>query len=221
MAKSKKEPVDSSAETVVTDTYRTLAVPSRGLYKEKGSKFLAFAYPVENEDQVRACIEVLHKEYFDARHHCYAYVLGLRQEIYRTNDDGEPSATAGRPIHGQILSRGLTNVLVVVVRYFGGTKLGTSGLIHAYKTAALDALQQAEVVEKIVMKRYLVKFPYERMNQAMRIVKDLQLQILSQDAGLECTLHIAVRLSGSDRCYGKFVEERFEIRESDGSICLN
>lgn len=210
MAKQRKN-VEEEVTASLSDTYKTIAAPSEGLYKEKGSKFLAFAYPVQTESKIKEHLESLRKQYYDARHHCYAYVLGPRQEVYRANDDGEPSATAGRPIHGQILSQGLTDVLVVVVRYFGGTKLGTSGLINAYKTATLDALQQAEVIEKIVMQRYRIRFPYEQMNQVMRIVKDLQLQVVEQQSDLQCVLVLAVRLSESQRCYDKFVEERFEI----------
>lgn len=193
------------------DTFRTLSAPSEGLYKEKGSKFLAFAYPVESEEEIKRHLENLRKIYYDARHHCYAYVLGAKQETYRANDDGEPSSTAGKPIHGQILSFGLTNVLIVVVRYFGGTKLGTSGLITAYKTAAADALGKASVVEKTVMRHYLICFPYERMNRVMRIVKELQLQVIGQDADTECRMKIAVRLSESDRCVEKFQEERISL----------
>lgn len=196
---------------VCRDTYLTLASPAQGLYKEKGSKFLAFAYPVENEDQIKNHLEALHKEYFDARHHCYAYILGARQESYRANDDGEPSGTAGRPIHGQILSAGLTNVLVVVVRYFGGIKLGTSGLINAYKTATADALQQAEKTEKIVTKLFLARFPYEQMNLTMRLVKELQLQVLRQEADMECRLWLSVRLSDAARCQKRFEEERISL----------
>lgn len=210
MARQKKN-VGEEVPALLSDTYKTIAAPSEGLYKEKGSKFLAFAYPVQTESKIKEHLEALRKQYYDARHHCYAYVLGPRQEVYRANDDGEPSATAGRPIHGQILSQGLTDILVVVVRYFGGTKLGTSGLINAYKTATLDALQQAEVIEKIVMQRYRVRFPYEQMNQVMRIVKDLQLQVVEQQSDMQCVLILAVRLSESQRCYDKFVEERFDI----------
>lgn len=193
------------------DTYLTLASPAQGLYKEKGSKFLAFAYPVETEQEIKEIIEKLRKEYYDARHHCYAYVLGARQEIYRANDDGEPSSTAGKPIHGQILSYGLTNVLVVVVRYFGGTKLGTSGLINAYKTATNDALGQARTIEKIVMRQYELSFPYEQMNQVMRIIKDLHLQVLGQEADNECRMRVAVRLSDCARCEEKWVDARISF----------
>lgn len=196
------------------DTYWTLASPAQGLYKEKGSKFLSFAYPVADEEQARSRMEALRKEYFDARHHCYAYVLGARQETYRANDDGEPSGTAGRPIHGQILSAGLTNVLVAVVRYFGGIKLGTSGLINAYKTAAADALRQAEKEEKIVTRQFVAHFPYGQMNTAMRLAKEMQLQILKQEADTECHLLIAVRLSEAARCQKRFEEERIPLEEA-------
>lgn len=209
MAQSKQD--NPSAGEGATDTFLTLAEPSQGLYKEKGSKFLAFAYPVETETQIKAHLETLRKEYYDARHHCYAYVLGTKQETYRVNDDGEPSGTAGRPIHGQILSRRLTDILVVVVRYFGGTKLGTSGLINAYKTATADALQQAKIEERIVMRHHEVRFPYEEMNKVMRIVKDLQLKILGQEAGERCELRFAVRQAQEEMCLKKFREERLEI----------
>ena len=132
------------------DTYHTIAAPAEGLYKEKGSKFLAFAYPVHNTDEVKQHLEALRKEYFDARHHCYAYILGPTKEVYRANDDGEPSGTGGRPIHGQLLSADLTDTLVVVVRYFGGILLGASGLANAYKTAARDAITNATIIEKTI-----------------------------------------------------------------------
>ena len=197
------------------DTFRTLSAPSEGLYKEKGSKFLAFAYPVQSEEEIRRHIESLRKTYYDARHHCYAYVLGAKQEIYRVNDDGEPSSTAGKPSNGQILSFGLTDVLIVVGRYFGGTKLGTSGLITAYKTASAEALAKASIVEKTVMRHYALQFPYEQMNRVMRIVKELQLQVTGQEADTECHMKIAVRLSESARCMKKFQEERIAIQQID------
>lgn len=211
MAKTDKQAPPEPQVAAPGDTYLTLSAPAQGLYKEKGSKFLSFAYPVETEQEIKEIIEKLRKEYYDARHHCYAYVLGARQEFYRANDDGEPSSTAGKPIHGQILSYGLTNVLVVVVRYFGGTKLGTSGLINAYKTATNDALAQAETIEKIVMRRYELRFPYEQMNQVMRIVKDLRLQVLGQEADNECRMYVAVRLSDCSRCEEKWGEARISF----------
>lgn len=211
MAKTDKQAPPEPQVAAPGDTYLTLSAPAQGLYKEKGSKFLSFAYPVETEQEIKEIIEKLRKEYYDARHHCYAYVLGYRQEVYRANDDGEPSSTAGKPIHGQILSYGLTNVLVVVVRYFGGTKLGTSGLINAYKTATDDALAQAKTVEKTVMRSYELRFPYEQMNQVMRIVKDLRLQVLGQEADSECRMRVAVRLSDCARCEEKWVDARISF----------
>ena len=134
---------------VAEDTYRTIEGTSTGIYREKGSKFIAIARPVCTEDEIKSIVEDLRKEYYDARHHCYAYILGAKGEKWRVNDDGEPSGTAGKPIHGQLLSFNVTNVLVVVVRYFGGTKLGVSGLINAYKSATQDALQNATVITKL------------------------------------------------------------------------
>ena len=158
------------------DTFKSISGPSEGLYKEKGSKFLAFAYPVVSEEEVRTVLDRIRKEYYDARHHCYAYRLGLTGNVWRYNDDGEPSSTAGRPIYGQILSRELSDVLIVVVRYFGGTKLGVPGLIRAYKTAAADALDHARTVEKVASERYAVTFDYVAMDRVMRILKDMGIQ---------------------------------------------
>lgn len=181
------------------DTYRTLAAPAEGLYKDKGSKFLAFAYPVSSEAEVKTHIDRIKKEYFDARHHCYAYALGPKGENFRANDDGEPSGTAGRPIHGQILSAGLTNVLVVVVRYFGGILLGTSGLIVAYKEATKDALSQAKVKECTVDQRYKIEFDYLSMNSVMKILKDFSLVPQNQQYDLTCSLEVDLRISLCER----------------------
>ncbi len=190
------------------DTYRTLAAPAEGLYKEKGSKFLAFAYPVQSEEQVKTLVEAKRKEYFDARHHCYAYILGPAKSAYRLNDDGEPSGTAGKPIHGQLLSLDLTDTLVIVVRYFGGIKLGVSGLINAYRTAARDALEQAAVVEKTVDSRYRVLFRYEQMNDVMRLLKQFDIAPLNQQYDLQCSLDFAVRQSLAPRVEEAFVNLR-------------
>lgn len=178
----------------MADTYRTIESLSEGLYKEKGSKFLSFAEPVSSLDEVKERIAYYKKAYFDARHVCYAYVLGPDGDEYRVSDDGEPSGTAGRPIHGQIRSNNLTNILVVVVRYFGGILLGTGGLIVAYKEATADALTHAMIVEKDVLFERLLAFPYEKMNEVMRVMKDTQSQILEQ--GYEnghCTLRCMVK----------------------------
>ncbi len=153
---------------------------------------------------MKAIVANLKKEYYDARHHCYAYILGYNSEKYRENDDGEPSGTAGKPICGQLRSKQLTNVLIVVVRYFGGTKLGVSGLIEAYKAAAFDALQNATIVEKIVMKQHQITFAYEQINAVMKIVKDFDLQIVSQDFDSPARLTFNVRFSDEERVLGMF-----------------
>jgi len=186
------------------DTYRTIVNRSEGIYKEKGSKFIAIALPVKDENEVKSTLEQLRKEYYDARHHCYAYVLGFDKSSWRANDDGEPSGTAGRPIHGQIQSHDLTNVLIVVIRYFGGIKLGVSGLINAYKTAAADALMQAEIVERTVNEVYELRFNYEAMNDIMKIVKDDGLQLLNTQFDMECNLNFRIRKSEADRVNEKF-----------------
>ena len=190
------------------DTYRTIAAPAEGLYKEKGSKFLAFAYPVRTTDEVKAYLDALRKQYFDARHHCYAYILGANKDAWRANDDGEPSGTGGRPIHGQLLSADLTDTLIVVVRYFGGILLGASGLANAYKTAARDAIDHAEIVERTIDVRYRLRFEYALMNDVMRIIKDFDLKPENQQFDLDCTLDLSVRQSLSVRLYDTIVNLR-------------
>jgi len=191
------------------DAYRSIPARSEGLFKDNGSRFIALAYPVETEEEVREIVAGLKKEYHDARHHCYAYRLGYRGDRFRANDDGEPSGSAGRPILGQIDSLGLSDVLVVVVRYFGGIKLGIPGLIRAYKTSTADALSQAGVVEKIAGKSFRVTFDYLSMNAVMKALKDLGLTPTGQDFGLQCALEVRVRLS---------LEDDFRNRLSD---CAN
>ena len=183
------------------DTYHTIAGPAEGLYKEKGSKFLAFAFPVRSVEEVKQHLERLRKEYFDARHHCYAYILGPRKDAYRVNDDGEPSGTGGRPIHGQLLSADLTDTLIVVVRYFGGILLGASGLANAYKAAARDAIDNAEVVEKTIDVSYRLHFEYALMNDVMRMLKELGVQPRNQEFNLDCRMDVSVRQSQSVRVY--------------------
>ena len=190
------------------DTYRTLSAPAEGIYKEKGSKFLAFAYPVQTVEEVKNHLEQLRKEYFDARHHCYAYILGPRKNAFRANDDGEPSGTGGRPIYGQLLSADLTNVLVVVVRYFGGILLGASGLAGAYKTAAYDALSHAQIMEKTIDVRYQLRFAYDAMNDVMRILKEYNLKPLEPKYDMQCSLAVEVRQSQSVRFYDAVAELR-------------
>lgn len=183
------------------DIYHTIKAPAEGIYKEKGSKFLAFAFPVVTVEEVKKHLESLRKEYFDARHHCYAYILGANKEAWRANDDGEPSGTGGRPIHGQLLSADLTDTLIVVVRYFGGILLGASGLANAYKTAARDAIEHAEIIEKTLDIRYRLHFEYALMNDVMRVIKEFGLTPLNQDFNLDCRLEVSVRQSQSVRLY--------------------
>ncbi|MFT3739131.1 MAG: YigZ family protein [Breznakibacter sp.] len=177
------------------DIYKTVDAISEGGYKEKGSKFLSYAHPVNNEESIKNVVEGHKKRYFDARHHCYAWQLGIDDIHYRANDDGEPSGTAGKPIYGQIKSFGLTNVLIVVIRYFGGVKLGTSGLINAYKLATIDCIQNATIIEKTIDEYYRVEFGYAMMNDVMKLVKEENLSTQNQFFGLSCTLDFYVRRS--------------------------
>ena len=181
------------------DTYKTIAGPSEGIYREKGSKFIALAFPVESEAEVKEKLAEIQKQYFDARHHCYSYILGPNKDAYRLNDNGEPSGTAGRPIHGQLLSKDLTNTLVIVVRYFGGIKLGVSGLINAYKTAAKDALDAATIIEKTVDEIYKVSFDYSVMNSVMQLLKDPYVSILGQGYEDRYLINFKIRRREADR----------------------
>ncbi|NQT77225.1 MAG: YigZ family protein [Bacteroidetes bacterium] len=186
------------------DVYLSIDSRSEGQYKAKGSKFIAIAFPVKTEAEVKAKLQEVRKSYHDARHHCYAYRLGFDKSAYRFNDDGEPSGTAGRPIFGQIQSKDLTNILIIVVRYFGGTKLGVSGLITAYKTAAHEALEESSIRSHTVNDVYEVSFEYPLMNEVMRIVKDEQLIVTNQDFQISCKLSFKVRKKESNRLYDKF-----------------
>ena len=177
----------------MSDTYQTIAAVSDGIYKEKGSKFIAYAHPIEHEDDVKDIVAIYKKKYFDARHHCYAWRIGVDGSHFRENDDGEPSGTAGKPIHGQMRSTNLTNLLIVVVRYFGGIKLGTSGLINAYKLAASDAIANATIVDKTVDEYYRLNFSYAVMNDVMRVFKEEDLKLISQDFNLACSIEFHVR----------------------------
>jgi len=187
-----------------TDNYKTIETTSEGIYKEKGSKFIAYAFPVTCEEDIKDEISRLKKEYYDARHHCYAYMLGADKKDFRANDDGEPSSTAGKPILGQILSSDLTNILIVVIRYFGGTKLGVSGLIHAYKTAAQDAIANAQIIEKTINDIYDIHFDYLVMNDIMRIIKEEQPLQIDQDFNLTCRITLSIRQSEVDKIIERF-----------------
>lgn len=177
------------------DSYLTLAGTSEIIFKEKGSKFLGFAYPVSSEEDIKQVLDGLRKKYYDAHHHCYAYVLGKAMDHYRANDDGEPNHSAGDPILGQIRSNNLTNVLIVVVRYFGGTKLGVSGLIQAYRTTAAEAISANTIREEIVSSLIKCSFDYIQMNQVMKIIKDYQLEIIHQEFDNTCQITLKVRES--------------------------
>ena len=179
----------------IRDTYRSIAAPAEGLFKDNGSRFIALAYPVETEEEIKAIVAGLKKTYHDARHHCFAWRLGHDGALFRANDDGEPSGSAGRPILGQIDSAGLSDVLVVVVRYFGGIKLGIPGLIRAYKSATADALAAAQGVEKIAGRWWSVSFPYSAMNAVMKLIKDMDLPQRDRDFGECCRIRLRVRLS--------------------------
>lgn len=186
------------------DTYKMLSAPSEGLYKEKGSKFLAFAFTVYSEEEVKAALGEIKKKYYDARHHCYAFMIGPDRTCFRSSDDGEPSGTAGKPILNQILSKEVTNICIVVVRYFGGIKLGVPGLINAYKTAARDALDHAEIVEKTVNEVYSLQFGYPLMNEVMRVMKDAGLEQLNPRFEMDCYVEFSTRKNEAEKIVSKF-----------------
>ncbi len=195
----------------VKDTYRTIAEPSNEvLFKEKNSKFFGYAFPIQNEEEVKLHIEQLKKHHFSARHWCYAYQLGTDKIIYRANDDGEPNNSAGMPIYGQIQSFELTNVLVVVVRYFGGVKLGVGGLISAYKSAAQMALENAIIIEKTIDVHFQLFFEYKNMNKVMRIVKEKNLEIIHQEMTENCILTISTRKKNAEKVFDIF-SNLFEV----------
>lgn len=182
------------------DTYKTIAKPSEEvIYKDKGSKFLGYAYPLQNEEQVKPIIDILKKQHHKARHWCYAWQLGVETSQFRANDDGEPTNSAGQPIYGQILSKDLTNVLIVVVRYFGGTKLGVGGLVMAYKTTAQMALDASVIIEKTIEVQFKLIFDYQYMNVAMRVIKEHDIAIVNQNSAMQCELIIAIRKKNAEK----------------------
>ena len=186
-------------EQTTSDTYYTLGGEAEALYKGKGSKFLTYAYPVRSEAEIKEHLEALRKRYYDATHHCYAWRLGPKGESFRANDDGEPSSTAGRPILGQLLSKEVTYALIVVVRYFGGTKLGVPGLIEAYKTSAALVLENAVIEQRTVDIETKIRFSYLAMNDVMRIVKEMQPQIIDQQFDNLCTMTLSIRQSRAEQ----------------------
>lgn len=185
------------------DSYKTIAAPAEVTYRQLSSKFLTYAYPVETEAEIKEHLDALRKRWFDATHHCYAWRLGPHGEHFRANDDGEPSSTAGKPILGQLLSQDVTNCLVVVVRYFGGTKLGVPGLIAAYKESTALLLAECEIVERTVDVVLMVTFSYIAMNDVMRIVKDMQPRVVDQQFDNLCTMTLSIRESESGQLIGR------------------
>lgn len=187
------------------DTYKTITAASQeALFKDKNSKFFGYAFPVTSEDEAKEHLEHLKKKHHSARHWCYAWQVGKEDLQYRANDDGEPSNSAGMPIYGQIQSFGLTNVLVVVVRYFGGVKLGVGGLINSYKTAAQMALEASNIVERTIDFQYQIAFDYPEMNKVMRVIKENNLKVLAQDLALDCKIYISVRKKEAAQIFKKF-----------------
>ena len=177
---------------MIIDTYRTLKAPSEGIYKEKGSKFLAFAFPVETEEGIKQKLDEVRKKYYDARHHCYAWFLGADKSRFRANDDGEPSNSAGKPILGKLQSHDLSQVLIVVVRYFGGIKLGVGGLINAYRSAADDAILNGTIVQRKMKTFFEIQFSYEAMNDVMTFIKSKRIEQVSHQFELDCKIKLAI-----------------------------
>lgn len=200
------------------DTYKTITKPSEEtLFKDRSSKFYGYAFPISSEEEVKELIEQLKKQHYNARHWCYAWQLGKEYERFRANDDGEPSNSAGMPIYGQLQSFDVTNILVVVVRYFGGTKLGVGGLIQAYKTSAKLALEASNIIKKTINEDFILKFEYPEMNIVMRIVKDQNLNVTNQKMELDCEFIISVRKKDAQRIFEIF-ETTYKVsikREED------
>lgn len=187
------------------DTYKTIDQPGEEvLFKEKNSKFFGYTFPVQSEEEVKTILDQVKKQHFSARHWCYAYQIGTKNKIYRANDDGEPNNSAGMPIYGQIQSFDVTNILVVVVRYFGGVKLGVGGLVTAYKTAAQMALEESEIIEKTIDSHFLIRFDYKNMNKVMRVIKEKNINIVNQTLELDCLIEISCRISQKDEIFNAF-----------------
>ena len=193
------------------DVYKTIDKAStEALFKDRGSKFYGYAVPVTNEEEIKENIEFLKKQHYNARHWCYAWQLGMKYEKYRANDDGEPTNSAGTPIYGQLQAFEVTNVLVVVVRYFGGTKLGVGGLIQAYKTAAKLALENSEIIQKTINEEFILQFNYSEMNKVMRIVKEEQISIINQKLDMNCMYIISVRKKEAAKVF-KLFDETYKV----------
>ena len=196
---------------MIEDKYKEVKNHSTGIYKEKGSKFIAYSYPVYSEDQVKEKLEEVRKLEYSARHYCYAYILNPDKSSQRANDDGEPSSTAGKPILGQILSNDLTNILIIVVRYFGGVKLGVPGLIRSYRTAAADTIANSTLITKTIKEQYVVSFKYPQMNDVMRLIKEFDLEVVNTDFQIDCKLIFAVPKSKANDIVNTF-KKNHELR---------
>ncbi|MDO5638050.1 MAG: YigZ family protein [Myroides sp.] len=194
------------------DTYKTIEVPGEEtLFKEKNSKFFGYAFPIHSEEEVKTILEQVKKQHFSARHWCYAYQIGTGKNVYfRANDDGEPNNSAGMPIYGQIQSFDVTNILIVVVRYFGGVKLGVGGLVTAYKTSAQMALEASEIVEKTIDTYFFIHFDYKNMNKVMRVIKEKNINIVNQTLELDCLIEISCRISQKEEIFNAF-DQIFEV----------
>ncbi len=187
------------------DTYLTITAPSPEiLYKDKNSKFFGYAFPVNSEDEVKVCLENIKKIHFSAKHYCYAYQIGITKIQYRTNDDGEPNNSAGIPIYGQIQSFGLTNILIIVVRYFGGVKLGVGGLISAYKNTAQETIETSNIIEKTIDIHFIVQFDYKNMNKVMRVIKEKNMIIISQEMETACKIEVSTRKKNAKSVFDIF-----------------
>jgi len=202
----------------IRDTYYTLKEPSEGFFKDRGSKFIARAFHVTTEEEAKEILISIKKEYHNARHHCYAYRLGVNKEKFRFNDDGEPSSTAGKPIYGQILSSDLTDVLIIVIRYFGGTKLGVSGLINAYRNASRDAINNSKIIEKYVSDILILNFNYQLLNKCMRIIKENGLAVRLQDFKESCKIELEIKKNDTHRIM-KILEKIHGVQMEVVDIC--
>lgn len=199
----------------MTDTYKTIEKPSdEVLFKEKNSKFFGYAFPVQSENEVKEILDQVKKQHYTGRHWCYAYQIGTKTKIYRANDDGEPNNSAGMPIYGQIQSFDVTNILIIVVRYFGGVKLGVGGLVTAYRTTAQMALETVEIVEKTINTHYLIRFDYKNMNKVMRVIKEKNLNVVNQVLELDCLIEISCRLTQKEEIFNAF-NHIFEVSISE------
>ncbi len=186
------------------DSYKTIEAPAEGIFRDRGSKFIGYVYPIQSEEDIKSIVQNLKAEHPKARHHCWAMRLSSDRSVFRINDDGEPSGTAGRPILNTLLSHDLTQILIVVVRYFGGTLLGVPGLINAYKTAAAEAILAANIIEKTINDRYQLVFGYLQLNEVMKLIKDKQLKIISQEMNNDCELVVEIRQAEVNQLIGQF-----------------